>query len=117
MKMIYRMRTCGHRMGSRSIPVGEDIPFGWYDSPEVAEVESKKLQENRRNEYKELLPQATEILEQKKLELLEAIGNLDCDVYTSADANDDTGLDSCLTLEISLIGKFGPYSYSSDIQI
>lgn len=117
MKMIYRMRTCGHRMGSRSIPVGEEIPNGWYDSPEVAEVESKKLQENRRNEYKELLPQATEILEQKKLELLEAIDNLECDVYTSAEALDDTGLDSWLTIEIRLSGKFGTYPYSSDIQI
>lgn len=117
MKMIYRMRTCGNRMGSRSIPVGEEIPNGWYDSPEVAEVEFKKLQENRRNEYKELLPQATKILEQKEMKLMETITNLGCDVFTSADAHDDSGLDSWLTIEICLSGKFGSYSYSSKIDI
>ena len=117
MKMIYRMGTCGYRMGSRSISVGAEIPNGWYDTPEVAEVEFSKLRENRKNEYQELLPQAIKILAQKKMKLMATIANLGCDVFTSAEASDDTGLDSWLTLEISLIGKFGSYSYSSKIDI
>ena len=117
MKMIYRLDTWGYRMGSRSIPVDAETPFGWYDSPEVAEVEAKKLQENRKNEYEELLPQARKLLKQKELKLMETISNLGCDVFTSAEASDDTGLDSWLTLEISLIGNFGSYSFSTEIQI
>lgn len=115
MKMIYSMASGGYRMRCRSIPIGEEIPNGWYDSKGTAEVEYKKLQEKRRIEYKELLPQATKILEQKKQELIQFIDNLGCDVYTSADAQDDTGLDSWLTLEISLDGKVGSYSYSTKI--
>ena len=117
MKMIYRMGTWGNRMGSRSIPVDAEVPFGWYDSPEVAEVEAKKLQEHREIEYNKMLPRAMKILKQKEVKLMETISNLGCDVFTSAEASDDTGLDSWLTLEISLIGNFGSYSFSTEIQI
>ena len=117
MKMIYRMDTWGGRMGIRSIPVDAEIPKGWFDSQETAKVELKKLQENRKNEYAVLLPQARKILQQKETKLMATILNLGCDVFTSAEAHDDTGLDSWLTLEISLIGKYGSYSFSTEIQI
>lgn len=117
MNIIYRMSSGGYRMRSRHISTGEEIPKGWYDSEYIAEMEFKKHQENRRNEYKELLPQAMKILKQKEMVLMGTITNLGCDVFTSAEALDDTGIESWLTLEISLTGKFGLYSYTSDIQI
>lgn len=117
MRTIYKMRPCGYRMGSRSISADAEVPFGWYDSPEVAEVEAKKLREHRKIEYNKMLPRAMKILEQKEKKLMETISNLGCDVFTSAEASDDTGLDSWLTLEISLIGNFGSYSFSTEIQI
>lgn len=73
MKMIYRMDTWGGRMGIRSIPVDAEIPNGWFDSQETAKVELKKLQENRGREYKELLPQARKILQQKEIKLMATI--------------------------------------------
>ena len=117
MKIIYSMSTGGIRMRNRSISVGEDIPLGWYDSPEIAEVEFRKLREHREIEYNKMLPRAMKILEQKEMKLMETIASLGCDVFTSAEASDDTGLDSWLTLEISLIGNFGSYSFSTEIQI
>lgn len=117
MKTIYSMASCGYRMRSRHIPMREEIPSGWYDSQNIAEKEFKKIQENRVNEYKELMPKAMKILEQKELELMDAITSLGCDVFTTAEAHDDMGLDSWLTLEISLVGKFGSYSYLSEIRI
>ena len=117
MRTIYRVRTCGHSMGSRTIPMEGEIPNGWYDSQEIAAVEFNKHQENRINEYNELLPQAMKILEQKEMKLMATIANLGCDVFTSAEAQDDTGIDSWLTIEICLTGKFGSYSYLSKIDI
>lgn len=117
MKTIYKVNTGGNRMMIRKISAGAEIPSGWFDSQETAKVELKKLQENRKIEYKELLPQARKILKHKEMTLMATIGSLGCDVFTSAEASDDTGLDSWLTLEISLIGKYGSYSFSTEIQI
>lgn len=117
MRTIYKMRPCGHRMWSCSISVGEDIPLGWYESEEIAEVEFRRLREHREIEYDKMLPRARKILAQKKMKLMATIANLGCDVFTGAEVYDDREPNSWLTLEISLIGEFGSYSYSSKIDI
>lgn len=97
----------------RSIERGRDIPKGYYYTEEEAlEVYRDRVTLIKAERVK---------LEQQALDKFEAIQELYCDfitkakkldcyVYADGEASDDTGLDTYLSIEITVKGTY-PHSY------
>lgn len=107
-----------NRTMPRSIEQGQDIPKGYYYTEEEAlEVYRERVT---------LIKAERVTLEQQALDKFEAIQalycdftakakQLDCSVYADGEASDDTGLDTYLSVDITVKGTYSHnYSFKLD---
>lgn len=102
----------------RSIEHNQDLPKGYY----YTEFEAFKAYDDNmilfKAEHDKLEPQALakfEALQDLYSDFISKAKQIDCDVYPDGEASDDTGLDTFLSVDITVKGTFSHnYSFKLD---
>lgn len=121
MQILYKFLDCWpYEMRTRSLNEGQDIPKNWHctEAEAIAARDARKTEVA--TEYNQFKVEAVMKLDKAEDQLRRAVSDiktmLGVNVSSSAEASDDTGLDSFIELDVTIKGKY-LHSYSRHIDL